>query len=215
MNTAQSQSSLIASLTEELEPVRQFSARDGALWVALAVAATAAGVYFNRGFWTGIFEGQASPFFWITNGLLILLGLAAATAVVSMASPKVGNRYDAPRWASAMITVLPIAAIISALAGSHDADHMVSGLAEYCFTNSVATSIIVAGALTLWLRRGAPVSLNLAGWFTGMAAGAMGTAIYGLSCPIDSVMHLGVAHVMPVAATAIVGRIVVPFLVRW
>ena len=47
------------------------------------------------------------------------------------------------------------------------------------------------------------------------AAGAIGTLLYGLSCPIDSVTHLGIWHVVPVAVAAVAGRLIVPRMIAW
>lgn len=207
---------MIASLTDDLAPVRAFSPRDGALLVALAGAISVVGVLVFEGFWHGILEGDAAPLFWVTSGLLLVLGLAAASSVVMMASPRVGNRHDAPKWASAMLAVLPVAAIISVIPGAHEGHVAVGSLfATHCITSSLAASLVTGAALTLWLRRGATVSLNLAGWFTGLAAGALGTAAFGISCSVDTVTHLGISHVAPVVIMAMVGRLVVPPLVRW
>ncbi|NVE95824.1 NrsF family protein [Altererythrobacter lutimaris] len=211
-----SRENMIASLTEDLEPVRAFSARDGAILVAIAGAISVVGILLFEGFWHGIVEGEAAPFFWVTSGLLLVLGLAAASSVIMMASPRVGNRHDAPKWASAMLAVLPLAAIMSIIPAAHEGHVGLGSLfATHCITSSLAASLVTGAALTLWLRRGAPVSLNPAGWFTGLAAGALGTAAFGISCSIDSVTHLGISHVAPVVIMAIVGRLVVPPLVRW
>ncbi len=215
MNTPSTRENLIAGLAEGLEPVRQFKSRDGALWVALAVTLTGLGVFVIEGFWQGMLQGEAAPFFWVTNGLLLLLGLAAATSVITMASPHVGNRYDAPRWAAAMVGVLPLAALISAISSgdvSHSTMHVVG---PHCVKASLIAASLTGVALIAWLRRGAPVSLNLAGWLTGLAAGSLGTFVFGLSCPLDTVMHLGVSHILPVAISAVIGRLIVPPLVRW
>lgn len=207
---------MIAGLTEDLAPVRAFNPRDGAMLVAGAGALTVLGVLLVEGFWHGIVAGDASPFFWVTNGLLLILGLASASAVIMMASPRVGNRYDAPKWASAMLAVLPIAALITVIPHLQEGTYSMSGMfATHCIQASLIASLLTGAALTLWLRRGAPVSLNLTGWFTGLAAGALGTAAFGISCSYDSVTHLGISHVLPVVVTAIAGRLVVPPLVRW
>jgi len=207
---------MIASLTEDLAPVRSFSPRHGALLVTAAVAVSIAAVVFFEGFWHGPLAGEAAPFFWIATGLLLVLGLSAASAVIMMASPRVGNRHDAPKWASAMFAVLPVAAVISVLPHEHGAQAITSDMyGMHCFLASLASSLSVGAAMILWLRQGAPVSLNTTGWFTGIAAGSLGTLAYGLSCSIDTVTHLGIWHVLPVAVSALVGRIVVPPLVRW
>lgn len=206
---------LIAGLTEELAPVRSFKQRDGMAIVAVAAALTLVGVFAIEGLWFGAFQGEAAPFFWVTNGLLLLLGLASAGAVVAMASPGVGNSHDAPKWSFAMLLVLPLAAVMSVLSHGSETAALNDPFALHCFTASLIASTGIGGALTLWLRRGAPVSHEAAGWFTGIAAGAMGTLLYGLSCPADSVTHLGIWHVVPVAVAAMAGRLIVPKLIAW
>jgi hypothetical protein len=206
---------LIAGLTEELAPVRSFSERDGMTLVVVAAVATFLGVLAIEGLWIGAFRGEAAPFFWVTNGLLLLLGLASAGAVIAMASPGVGNRHDAPKWSFAMLGVLPLAALSSVV--SHDAGigALNDDAALHCLSASLIAAAAMGGALTMWLRRGAPVSQQAAGWFTGIAAGAIGTLLYGFSCPVDSVTHLGIWHVVPVAVAAIAGRLIVPKLIAW
>lgn len=206
---------LIAGLTEELAPVRSFGKRDGMALVALAAMVTLAGVHVFEGLWTGAFQGEAAPFFWVANGLLLLLGMASAGAVISMASPGVGNRYDAPKWAFAMLGVLPLAALISILSHGGSTAALSDPYALHCLSSSLFAATVTGGALTLWLRRGAPVSHLAAGWFTGIAAGAIGTLLYGLACDVDSITHLGIWHVAPVAVTAIAGRFIVPKLIAW
>lgn len=206
---------LIAGLTEELAPVRSFSERDGMTLVVVAAVATFLGVLAIEGLWIGAFQGEAAPFFWVTNGLLLLLGLASAGAVIAMASPGVGNSHDAPKWSFAMLGVLPLAALSSVV--SHDAGigALNDDAALHCLSASLIAAAAIGGALTMWLRRGAPVSQQAAGWFTGIAAGAIGTLLYGFSCPVDSVTHLGIWHVVPVAVAAIAGRLILPKLIAW
>lgn len=206
---------LIAGLTAELAPVRSFSMRDGARLVAAAAAVTLVVIALIEGLWVGAFLGEAAPFFWIITGLLLVLGLASAGAAISLASPAVGNRYDAPKWAAAMLGVLPLAALIDINSHGIASEGLFDLSALHCFAFALFASLFTGGGLTLWLRRGAPVSLEASGWFTGIAAGALGTMIYGFSCPIDNVAHLGIWHVMPVAAAALIGRLTVPALVRW
>ncbi|RGP41404.1 hypothetical protein BPTFM16_01710 [Altererythrobacter insulae] len=206
---------LIAGLTDELAPVRSFSQRDGMQMLAIAAGVTLAGVMLIEGLWYGAFQGEAAPFFWVTNGLLLLLGLASSGAVIAMASPGVGNRHDAPKWSFAMLGVLPLAAFMSILSHGTDMAAHNDPYALHCFTASLVASLGVGGALTMWLRRGAPVSQEAAGWFTGIGAGALGTLLYGLSCPADSITHLGIWHVVPVAVAAIAGRLIVPKLIAW
>lgn len=213
MNRAREE--MIAGLTADLAPVRSFRLRDGLMLTGVAALLTLAGVALFKGLWMGAYHGDATPFFWITNGLLLLLGSASTLAVVNMASPQVGSSREAPKWATAMVGVLPLAAFLSLIPRHDPIGTIVDPVSYHCMLDSLAASVLVAIALVLWLRRGAPVSHNAAGWHTGLAAGALGTVAYGLSCALDTMTHLGIWHILPIAIAAVVGRMVVPRLIKW
>lgn len=206
---------LIDDLAADLTPVRPMKLVHGIALVALAMAGTVVLVELLDGLWRGILSGRASAFFFIANGMLGLLGAASALAVIRMAGPRVGNSHDGARWSLAMFAILPAAALVMlGLQGSlHEVTHDPHGIE--CFLGGAFFSLLTFGALTLWLRRGAPVSPATAGTFTGIAAGALGSFAYGLACPIDTLAHLATWHALPVVAGALVGRFVVPPLVRW
>ena len=206
---------LIEQMTADLQPVRSIKPRDGWLAVALAALLTVLAVHVVKGLWAGIVTGEASAFFMIANGLLLVLGLASTASVIAMASPRVGNRHEATKWALAMAAVLPFAALVS-LAGK--SDPMAAIADPYGVTCAIAAllaALVTGITLTAWLRRGAPVSLGAAGWQTGVAAGALGSLAYGLACPVDDIVHLGIYHAAPVAIAGIIGALIVPKLVRW
>ena len=224
MNTPKSREELIASMTEELAPVRRVSPRDGALLIGFAtlVAGIASILIFE--FWTGMLFGEASPFFWITNGLLLLAGAASTAALAASALPRIGARTSAPAWSAAMLAVMPIAALITiaTVEAGHDhstlAPSMLNDPATWyweCGAYAFGAGFVVFLAGVMFLRMGAPVSLERSGWLTGLAAGTLGSVAYGLTCPLDSIAHIGIWHVVPVAAWAIVGRLAVPPLIRW
>lgn len=206
---------LIEQMAADLQPVRTIKFRDGVILVALAAIITVLGVEIVDGLWRGIVNGQASPFFIIGNGLLLILGVSSANSVLKMATPRVGNSHDGPKWAMAMAAVLPLAAFIT-LAGH---DHGMSALDDpyglTCFLSGLVASTVTAGALIYWLRKGAPVSPNTAGLHIGVASTALGSVAYGLSCPLDGVVHLGLWHAAPVVVGAIIGRYALPPLLRW
>ncbi len=207
---------MIASLTQDLAPVRAFSARDGAALLSVAGVLTVVGVLLVEGLWHGVVDGGASAFFWFTNGLLGLLGLASAGAVIAMASPRVGSRSDAPLWLGAMLAILPIVAVLSLVRQQHGVEVITNDMyGIHCLSASLFATTLMFASLTVWLRRGAPVSVNAAGWLTGLASGALGTLAYGISCSMDSVSHLGVWHVAPVVIASLAGRLIVPPLIRW
>ena len=220
MDKFNSREDLIAALADDLTPVARVKPQHGALVVAIATLVAALASIAVFGFWSGIVAGEASSHFWITNGLLLMLGIGSTAALVASALPRVGQRSDAPVWSAAMLAVLPVAAIIS-LVSFEGAESHADALADptlwywQCAAFGFAASTLVLAGAVAFLRRGAPVSLERSGWLAGLAAGALGSVAYGITCPLDSVGHVGIWHAVPVALGAIAGRIIVPPLIRW
>ena len=206
---------LLDELAEDLAPVQPIRLWQGVALVALSAVATVVLVELIDGLWRGIVAGRASALFFIANGMFALAGTAASFAVLRMASPHVGNRHDGARWATLMIALLPLAAFVTLGLSGTFAEVRADMYGFDCFLAGSASGLLTFSALTAWLRRGAPVSLNAAGLYTGIAAGAIGSFAYGLACPIDTIAHLASWHVLPIVLSAIVGRLVVPRLVRW
>lgn len=212
---------LIAALTEDLTPVKRVDPRQGALLIGFAALVASAISIAVFEFWTGMINGQASGFFWITNGLLLGLGAASTAALVASALPRVGARANAPWWSAAMLAVVPVAALLTLLPIEAGHDHTAGTFADpvlwywECAAYGLVAALLVATASVLFLRRGAPVSMERAGWLTGLASGALGSVAYGVTCPLDTIAHVGIVHVAPVAVAAVIGRFVVPPLIRW
>lgn len=206
---------LIEQMVADLKPVRTLKIRDGAVLTALTLLVTVLAVELFDGLWRGIMAGQASPFFLIGNGLLLVLGIASAHSVLSMATPRVGNSHDGPKWAMAMAAVLPLAAFVSLAGHDHAGSALNDPYGLACFGASLVASVLTAGTLIMWLRRGAPVSPEMAGLHLGVASTALGSVAYGLACPLDSVTHLGLWHAAPVVVGALIGRYALPPLLRW
>ena len=207
---------LIEALTAELRPVRAMRFGEGVAWVLGALVLTIARVVWTLGLRDDVLAGAPAPMFLIANGLFLLLGMAAATSVVVMGSPQVGNRYDGWKWALAMTGLLPLAALVTASASWADHPDIYQHTHDpYCIVAAVVFGALTAVALVLWLRRGAPASPFRAGLLTGIAAGAIGTFANGLFCPLNGIYHLGFAHSAPVVICGLLGRIVVPRLIRW
>ncbi|MFN3864033.1 MAG: NrsF family protein [Erythrobacter sp.] len=216
MNKPTSRADLIAALAASSTPVRRTRGWEGAALIIAATAAAAIGASGVFRLWSGILTGAASPYFWMTNGLLLVLGAASTTALVAGALPQVGPRSSAPAWTFAMLGVLPLAAVIELLV-PHGQLH--AGLKDphalHCLSSALAAGLVVAIAAVLFLRRAAPVALARQGWLTGLASGALGALAFGITCPLDGIVHLGLWHVLPVPIAALVARVVVPPLIRW
>lgn len=208
--------SLIESLAAELKPVRALRFREGMALVLAAVVLTVMLVARFVGLRDDVMAGEPAPLFLISNGLFLMLGLAAATSVVMMGNPQVGNRYDGWKWALATAGLLPLAAVVSALASwSGHSDIILPRHDPVCVSAGMMFSGLTALVLIFWLQRGAPASPARAGMLTGMAAGAIGIFADGLYCPLNSIYHLGFAHTLPILICALLGRLIVPPLVRW
>ncbi len=212
-----SREDLIASLSESIKPVHRMRPRTGAVLIAMAALVASMVSIGVFKWWSGLLAGEASGYFLITNGLLLVLGTASTAALVKSALPRVGTRASAPYWGAAMLAILPLGAVIAMVSGN--SNHAHTGLndpvALMCTSASLASSALVAVACIAWLRRGAPVSLQRSGWLTGLAAGSLGTVAYGITCELDTFAHVGLWHVVPVAIAAVIGRLAVPPMIRW
>lgn len=208
---------LISALTEDLEPVKRVNPLHGILLIATATFSAFVGAIVLYQWWDGLLTGEASGYFLITNGLLLVLGAASAYGLVTSAMPRIGSRFSAPAWGVAMLTLLPLAAVATLLSGHENHAH--SGLndpvAWMCIRASLIAGTVILAASVLWLRHGAPVSIERSAWLAGLTAGTLGTFAYGITCAIDTLSHVGLWHVAPVAIGAVVGRLIVPPLIRW
>lgn len=207
---------LINALVDDLEPVRPLHRIEGGALVAVAAVLTVLLVLVVNGLADNVRTGTVSAMFLLANGLLLMLGVAASASTIAMASPRVGNRHDGTVWAIAMAGVFPAVAVIMLAVHGPDAPHLLDAAGSWhCFAEATLASLLIAGALLVWLRRGAPVSPERAGLHLGIGATALGTAVCGLSCPVDTIYHLGVWHALPVMLGGLAGRFLVPRLLRW
>ena len=205
--------SLIDELAADSVPVTPMRKGRGIAQALAAFAVTVVIVLVLLGARDGLLQGEFSVFFVVTNLLLLLLGTACTLAVVAMASPRVGAEHDGPRWAMVMAAVIPVAGVV-ALAG-HAGPVPYHWDEPLCVLFGLIAAIVAGSVQYRWLKRGAPVSPERAGLLLGTGAGALGTVAYGLSCPFNSVVHLGLWHAAPVVIAALFGRFVLSRFLRW
>lgn len=204
---------LIDRISADVPPVRPLKKGRGLALAGLAFVATVIASLFLMGVRHGLMSGHVSVSFIVVNGLLVVLGLSCVTAVVAMASPQVGHGHEGPKWAMAMAGVLPAAGILAAI--GPDGSGLLHVAGSHCMFLGLAASVLIAATLFVWLRRGAPVSQELAGFYLGAGAGALGSVANGMACADDSMAHLGIWHVAPVVIGALVGRFVIAKALRW
>ena len=207
---------MIDRLVEDLTPVRPLKARNG-LALTLAVAAVfAVAVAIMGGVRDDIMMGIPHPMFFLRGGALLLLGVTSSYAVIAMSQPAVGNSFKGWVWALIAALLFPAtAAVMAMMAAPDNIAILVPRYGVECLVISMLVGTGIATAQVLWLRRGAPVALDRTGWLVGMSSGALGAAAYSLHCPFNSIFYVGLWYSLAVAICAILGRLIVPHLIRW
>jgi hypothetical protein len=206
---------LIDSLIADLGPVSRLDMRHGAL-LTLAVAA------FCTAIVAAIFGVRAdvsalSPAAIVVarSAALLLLGAATAIAAVGAARPEVGRHSGGWLWAAFAAAAIPALALWGTLTGDARLGQVMSDSVPWCFGISLSSAALIGTAMTLWLRRGAVTEPERAGLLTGLAAGALGTFAYNLTCPSGSVYYAGLWYSLTVLVSAGLGRLLLPRFLRW
>jgi hypothetical protein len=205
----------IQQLVDDLAPVRALHPIRS-LAASLAILAAILVLII---LWLGprddVMLGKPDPMFLLRGGTLLLLGLANAYAVLMMASPSVGRHGNGWQIALAAALLFPLTALIVAVSIS-PADAIASThTGMECLRMSVMGGLATAIPMVLHLRRGAPTSPERAGWLTGLAAGGLGAFAYGFHCPFNGIIYIGLWYTLAVGICAVIGRLVVPRLIRW
>jgi len=207
---------MVDALAADLRPVRPMRFAEGMALVGAAGAVTMLMVAGTLGWRSDVVAGQFHAVWLFANGLFLVLGLASASTVVAMASPRVGQGLHGWKWAAAAAVLLPATALILLAARTISAPaEWISPIDRYCLAMGLGLGLLTATALTWWLRRGAPASPNRAGLLVGIASGSIGTLALGFSCSFDGLYHVGVWHSAPILVGALLGRLIIPRLVRW
>jgi hypothetical protein len=210
----------IEALVADLKPVQRIKPELGLAVTMIASVFASFAIINTYGLRPDILEGMPHPLVTIRSGLLLLLGMATAISVTAAALPSVGRTGDGWLWALAAALLLPVSALVAWLYHSAANLPFAPGdvdfrYAKWCLQLSIGSALLIGGALTVWLRTGAPISLNRAGWLVGIAGGSFGTFSYSLHCPSNSIFYVGLFYTMAVAASACIGRLIVPRLIRW
>ncbi|MEH6714752.1 DUF1109 domain-containing protein [Parasphingorhabdus flavimaris] len=207
---------MIDSLVDDLTPVKPLRARNGLALTLVIAAVFAVAVAVFGGLRGDILMGIPHPMFFLRAGALLLLGVTSSYAVIAMSQPAVGNSFKGWVWALLAALLFPATAIVMAMMAAPD--NMAILVPRYgleCLGISMLLGTGIAATQVMWLRRGAPVALNRAGWLVGMSSGALGAAAYSLHCPFNSIFYVGLWYSLAVVLCAVVGRLVVPHLIRW
>jgi hypothetical protein len=206
---------LIQDLVDDLKPVRAIRPfRPVATSMAITGIALAMVVFF-LGPREDILAGRPDPMFLLRSGILLLLGFANAYAAINMASPAVGRHNESWQIAVAAALLFPLAAMIVAISAgvTNAVDAAQNGME--CLQMSLVGGLATAIPMVLHLRRGAPTSPERAGWLTGIASGGLGAFAYNFHCPFNDLIYTGIWYTLAVGVCAVMGRLLVPRLIRW
>lgn len=206
----------IEALVADLQPVRPVQSRNGIGLLLLAATLVSVAAAWRYGLRPDIIAGAPHPMVVLRLGTLLLLGLATGPAAIATVRPAVGKSQTGWQWALASALLFPMAALIAvAWNGSVAPGEIAADYGEACLRISLASALFVGGALTIWLRQGASVRPALTGWLTGLAAGSFGTFAYALHCPMTNIVYIGLWYTAAIGIAALVGRLIVPPLLRW
>lgn len=206
----------IDALVADLQPVRPVKPHGGVL-IALAVAGVVVAIVIAMlGVRPDIAAGTPHPVVMMREGMFLVLGFAALAAVVASARPGVGQSSTGWRWALAAASLFPVTSIILAFVGDgYPPEVLYSVDGPACLVVSMIGGLMIGAALTVWLRQGAPTALSRIGWLVGLASGSFGAFAYGLHCESVTVFYVGLWYTGAIALCALLGRLIVPRLIRW
>lgn len=206
---------LIDDLVDNAAPVRPQSATGGRLALLAVALASLAALALLMGLREDVMRLAPGTEVALAGGLMALLALAAGTTAVRMARPQVGAPSSGAPWALAALLLLPAVALAGIAAQPAGLAILSASLGTRCLFVGLASGTATIGFLGWWLRRGAPVRPESAGWLSGLAGGAVGALAVTLECPFDGLAHIGIWHVAAVPLAGFVGRVLLPPLIRW
>lgn len=205
----------VSALVQDLEPVKPLRPQIPLLVSALLTVIAAAIVIWLQGMRPDLLAGKPDEMFLIRAGILLLLGGAAAHAVTSMASPSVGRSQNGWQMALGAAVLFPLAAIIVAMTGDTGPAFTAMDSGMRCLGYSLVGGLATAVPMIVWLRKGAPTSPERAGWLTGLASGGLGAFAYNIHCPFNDVVYIGMWYSLALVFCSILGRLIVPRMIRW
>ena len=206
---------LIQGLVDDLKPVGTLNPKTGLMIVGGLTLLAALAVATLLGVRNDLEMGMVDEMFFLRSGVLLMLGIATAITVVNMARPGVGNSSRGWIWALITAALFPLTAAIMSAINMPPAEALRPMEGLKCLAVSLIAAFAIGSGLTLWLRQGAPTSPERSGWLVGIACGALGAAAYNIYCPFNDIYYIGLWFTLPIIASAIIGRLVVPHLIRW
>ncbi len=208
---------LVARLTGELKPVSSHVLEKR---LAGAVAAGAIVAFAALASTLGLRQDLEAAFttfpFLLKAAYTVSIAAIAVFVAAHLARPDSLPR----RWFALVLgptfVLLLIAAFQIAASPAADWRDLLFGMsASNCSVRILAISSPVFVALILAFRTLAPTRLRAAGAAAGLAAGAVGAAIYALYCRETSPSFVLTWYTLGMSLPAVIGAVVGPRLLRW
>ena len=208
---------LIDRLTQDLKP-----SRPGAVGARLALAtmfgaaAALLGVLLLLGPRPDLATAVTSMMFWMKDVYALAIAVVGVMSVERIARPtgRPGRRLA---WLAAPVLLIGVAAAVqiarTPVAGLR---HLVmGGSAAVCPWLIAAVSVPLFIALMAAVRSLAPTRLRLAGALTGLTAGGVAAAAYGLHCGETGAPFVAIWYSLGILAPCALGALTGPRLLRW
>jgi hypothetical protein len=162
----------------------------------------------------------ATPFWWKSGSLAIIVGIAATAALISLdPASTTPRRLSRLWWALALAAPLLLALGWLVDAGASGRAALLARLAWQdgldCLINITLLSVPPVVALGLMMRHGAPAQPGRTALAAGLAAAGFGAFVFAFHCSHDDPLYVAIWYGGAVAAVAALARLVLPRLTRW
>lgn len=209
-------SDLIEALGESAAPAPRVSSPRMVGLATLAGAAVALLVLALVWGFRPMPEAMHSPSFWMKAGYTLALALAGWAMSSRLARPGLGTRTAALAAGVTVAAIWAVAAMqMSAMPKSQWTSALMGVSWNVCPWRILLLALPIFAAAVLALRRLAPTRLRAAGAAAGLLAGAAGASVYGLACTETSALFTAVWYSLGIAASAAIGALLGPRLLRW
>jgi hypothetical protein len=209
-----SAASLIAGLTDSLEPVQRRRPGREVLVLLAVLALQLAGTMACLG------EGVLAVLnhdFWGTLAKLAMLGGLtfgfAALAIRSLEPTAPSNRKLAMVM-GALLLGFGVATLDRSFGGGV-LNVLKPEVGVRCTVSAISFALPMFFALTMFMRNAAPTQPRLSAVFIGIAAGSWGVFVYGLQCPFLNVGYIALWYGGAVALVTLAASLLLPRVARW
>lgn len=203
-------------LVDDLKPVRFVKSSSAFILTAITTMAIAVLVAVTIGTRPDIAAANPAAIVLARSGILLLLGCVTLRELTISARPEIGSQSNGWKWIVVLAGVIPLITFTSWLRTQPTNFSIeISSSSMRCLGISISAAFAIATPLTLWLRRGATVTINRSAWLVGLTAGSLGAFCYNLNCPSQTIGYACIWYLLSVVLSTIAGRLMVPHFIRW